>query len=125
MRVLQRLHVHLQERPREPLPQWIVLELLKSLNSVAAGCSLPHAFGMSTQARDSALRRCAELIDPLGSDWRRAERIAALLAYAKRPGWCPRTETDEALATALAAAPVPSTPRRIFEIVRTSDANAR
>lgn len=70
------------------------------------------------------MRRCAELIDPLGSDWRRAERIAELLAQAKRPGWRPLIEAHEALATAMAAAPVPTTARRIFPIIR-SDADAR
>lgn len=125
MRVLQRLHLELQHRPREPLPPWLVAELVKALQAVEAGCSLSHAFGCSTQARDGALRRTAELIDPMGSDWRRAERIAALLVQAKRPGWRPRCEAGEALATAMAAAPVPTTARRIFPLIRSSDADAR
>lgn len=124
MRVLQRLHHELRQRPQSPLPAWLVAELLKALDAVEAGCGLSHAFGCSVQARDAALRRTAELIDPLGSDWRRAERIAELLAQAKRPGWRPLIEAHEALATAMAAAPVPTTARRIFPIIR-SDADAR
>ncbi|MGE3650607.1 MAG: hypothetical protein AB7G10_19900 [Reyranellaceae bacterium] len=120
MGTLDDIRDHLQKRRDLPLPRREREALIRAIDlHMEHGVDIARALSHGDERRaNAALRRCGELLAPMGSDTHRANLIAALIVKAKAPGWAPRTEADRALAYALSLAPLPGSARWIYQRIR-------
>ena len=116
--LLDALACHLTRSPEAPLPAALRARVLAAVECLAQGGNVDEALGFDRQRRNAALRRVAELVDLMGTDNRRASRVAELICKASKPGWRPMSEADHALVAARSHGPLPRTARRVYDAIR-------
>lgn len=116
--LLDALAAHVTRRPGDPLPADLCARVLRAVEQLAQGATVEAACEIDRRRRNAALRRVGELVDLMGTDNRRAERVADLVRISSAPGWRPVSEADHALALARSHGPVPTTARRIYDAIR-------
>jgi len=116
--LLDALASHLKRSPEAPLSASLRDRVLAAVACLARSGDVDAALGFDRRRRNAAMRRCAEMLDLLGTDNRRSERLASLVRIASAPDWQPVSEADHALAAARSHGPLPRTARRIYDCIR-------
>lgn len=118
MFLLRELDDFVQAHPGQPLPRSLALRLHEAREKAENGASLACALGCDLRRRDAALRRAADLLDPMGHESRRVDRVLRAVERARAPGWRPQSEADHAIGAALAAGSIPNSDRQIRNILK-------